>query len=304
VKVPEGMLVCDSHGLIVEYLPSCTGECPRPEEIVGNSLFENVFDSSEIPGLVEAFRLSVESRGGGKYTSLRLDLNRGGISTRYLFGIIPSPLPGRVFLSIAALAHPDLPMTAWLRQDRIHGKLNDAAGLRVLVANADFWKALEAVSEGLGEEYLREMGAFWARGHTIRVDAFVQRKTLKALRELDLETALEYISASLSVIGLGRFETSFVHRQKGLVIVDHDHSPFVEILTGRDHCCRILEGFHSGLFSYLSGRNLDARELCCVAGGYSFCRFLVGSPERLEGLRGPSAEAEKALIDQLKEEVR
>lgn len=304
--IPEGLLVLDLEGLVVEYLPARAKECPPPGEIVGGSLFSGVFESAEFYPLREAFEEMAHGGDAGSYRSLRLSLKRGMRFSRFVVGLIPSPLPGRLLLSIATLAHPDLPMTTRLRADSVRGSLSDAAGLRVLMANVDLWKALD---EALGDtkearDQRQQIGKRWGKAHAERVESFVQRKTVRTLRELELETALEYLSGSLAVIGLGRFETNLEQRHEGLIIVDHHDSPFPEMLSERAGCCGLLEGFYSGVFSYLSGRELEAMELCCVADGVPSCRFLLGTMQRIEGLMRRASAADARLLKELEEGCR
>jgi len=305
-RIPEGLLVLNFDGLVVEYLPSGSRDCPRPEEVVGLSLFDGIFDSSEFASLREAFGEMNLGGSTAAYRSLRINFRRGGLVSRYLVGFIPSPLPGRLLMSIAVLAHPDLPMTARLRPDSVRGSLTDAAGLRVLMANADLWKALDSALGDAEEKRRlpRLVGRLWGEAHAERVESFVQRKTVRTLRELELETALEYLSGSLAVIGLGRFETNLEQRHEGLIIVDHHDSPFPEMLEGREGCCEVLEGFHAGIFSYLSGRTLEAMELCCVASGASVCRFLLGTRQRIRALQRRNTTSDIRLLDELKEVCR
>ncbi len=304
--VPEGLLVLDLEGLVVEYLPARAKKCPSPGEIVGGSLFSGVFESAEFQPLREAFQAIAHGEDAGSYRSLRLSLKRGTRLSRYVAGLIPSPLPGRLLLNIATLAHPDLPMTTRLRADSVRGSLSDAAGLRVLMANVDLWKALD---EALGDtkearDQRRLIGKRWGKAHAERVESFVQRKTMRTLRELELETALEYLSGSLAVIGLGRFETNLEQRHEGLIIVDHHNSPFPEMLSERAGCCELLEGFYSGVFSYLSGRELEAMELCCVSDGAPSCRFLLGTMQRIEGLMRRASTSDTRLLKELEEGCR
>lgn len=305
-RIPEGLVVLDFEGLVVEYLPSRTDECPRPEEVVGSSLFSGIFANADLQALRDTFHAMSRGNGLEPYRSLRVSVNRKGQSSRFLVAFIPSPLPGRVLMSIATLAHPDLPMTSRLRSDSVRGSLSDAAGLRVLMANADLWRALDEATESLKESQRQRVliGRKWGEAHAERVEGFVQRKTVRTLRELELETALEYLSGSLAVIGLGRFETNLEQRHEGLIVVDHHDSPFPEMLKRKNGCCDLLEGFHSGIFSYLSGRELEAMELCCVAHGSASCRFLVGTKQRIQALIQPSSSADARLLKNLEEAAR
>ncbi len=305
-SVPIGLLTVRSDGTVAEYLPA-SADAPGVSEVVGRRLFGQVLktaDCGDLPKRFEAFRKgSVQAAA----VAIRVEIERPTGPRRFLFGLIRSPLAEAVLVSVARLDHPDLPLTARLRQDAVHGTLTDMAGLRVVVANTDLWRALEMTLgriEGGGGETLVRLGTVWGLAHAVRVESFVQRKTLRTLRELELETALEYLSASLAVIGLGRFEADLNWRHLGVVVVDHHDSPFPELLPAGTGSCRVLAGFHAGLFSYLSGRTLEAFELACTSTGASSCRFLIAGSDRIRSLRRGGGAGDRELLRRLGEELR
>ncbi len=302
--LPVGLMTVRFDGTVADYLPAGEG-APPASEVVGKRLFGQVLDATQTAELHERFERFRRSAPGESSASVRLEMKHGLAREKALFGLIRSPVPDTVLVSVARLGHPDLPLTSRLRQDSIHGTLTDTSGFRVVVANTDLWRALQVtlarLDGGRGGEVLLRLGSVWGLAHAVRVESFVQRKTLRTLRELELETALEYLSASLAVVGLGRFEADLSNRHVGVVVVDHSDSPFPELLPSSGMCCEVIAGFHAGLFSYLSGRNLAGWELTCVGKGARMCRFLIGTEERLRALRRGGGKGDRELLGRLAE---
>ena len=113
-------------------------------------------------------------------------------------------------------------------------------------------------------EFLRELGRKWGLRHAFRLEQHVQREYGKTLRELETQMALELLSSSIGVLGLGQFDADLSRRDAGIIVIKHHESPFpghfVAVAGG---ACPILSGFHSAVLTYLSGRRLSAREFIC-----------------------------------------
>ena len=116
-----------------------------------------------------------------------------------------------------------------------------------------------------------------------------------------IQIALEYLSGSLAVLGLGNFEVDLGFRQQGVVVINHHSSPFPSLVGDDDeHCCHLLAGFHAGLVSYLSGRDLSGFELFCCSGSHDHCRMVIGTESRLQTLRKPEPHpADARLLEAL-----
>ena len=113
----------------------------------------------------------------------------------------------------------------------------------------------------------------------------VQRDYGKTLRELESQMALELLSSSVGVFGLGSFEADLSFRDSGLVVIRHYTSPFPGIFTAAaGGACPILSGFHAAILSYLAGRQLAAREVHCSHEPGDSCLFVVATENRLTKL--------------------
>ncbi|MEA2603184.1 MAG: uncharacterized protein QOF89_4176 [Acidobacteriota bacterium] len=171
-----------------------------------------------------------------------------------------------------------------------HGRLADATGLPVTIANEDFWRALYSLWRPLPLERRREalhrLGREWGLLHARRVDRLAQDQHQATLREVELQIALERLSDSLGTLGLGRFDVDLSPHQRGLIQIHHHDCPLPEILGAEEEpWCDPVAGLHAGFLSYLSGRQLAAVEIHCGRASGEACRFLVGTESQLEGLR-------------------
>ena len=175
-----------------------------------------------------------------------------------------------------------------IERDPSTGSLRDGKADRLLVANEDFLQAFEGLfARSLmhrHHELLQRFGKKWGLRHAMRLEQVVQRDYRKTLREMESQMALELLSASVGVFGLGSFEADLSYRDNGLVIIRHQTSPFPGIFAGAGGACPILSGFHAAILSYLAGRQLAAREVHCSREPGDECLFVVATEDRLTKL--------------------
>jgi predicted hydrocarbon binding protein len=175
-----------------------------------------------------------------------------------------------------------------IERDPLTGSLRDGKADRLLVANEDFLQAFEGLFASSlmhrHHELLQRFGKKWGLRHAMRLEQVVQRDYRKTLREMESQMALELLSASVGVFGLGSFEADLSYLDNGLVVIRHQTSPFPGIFAGAGGACPILSGFHAAILSYLAGRQLAAREVHCSREPGDECLFVVATEERLTKL--------------------
>jgi DNA-binding response OmpR family regulator/predicted hydrocarbon binding protein len=176
-----------------------------------------------------------------------------------------------------------------IERDPLTGSLRDGRADRLLVANEDFLQAFESLfARSLmhrHHELLQRFGKKWGLRHAMPLEQVVQRDYGKTLRELESQMALELLSSSVGVFGLGSFEADLSFRDSGLVVIRHETSPFPGIFDAASGgACSILSGFHAAILSYLAGRQLAAREVHCSREPGDTCLFVVATEERLTKL--------------------
>jgi photoactive yellow protein len=271
-----------------------------PQQVLGRNFFREVAPCTQVREFEGRFQ---ELAGGGASDVLSIDFEfvfrHGRQSVRIT--MVRSPLENEIIVTINRVRQFSLPLSAGLVPEPARGTLSDMAGLPVTIANEDFWRALydlwrHAPAERRHES-LQRLGREWGLQHARRVERLIQRQHGVTLREAELQMALECLSGSLSILGLGRFDVDFSLRQRGLLRIDHRDSPLARIFSDREEpCCDPLAGLHAGFLSHLSGRPLAAVEVQCGRKPDEPCRFLVGTESRLERLLHTGSDADEAAL--------
>lgn len=279
-----------------------------PQQVLGKNFFREVAPCTQVQEFEGRFRRFVDDENGEPHLSFDFEFGFEHGTQKVRIGLVRSPLDREVIMTVNRVRDLGLARSAELRHEPGRGTLHDSSEAPVVVANGDFWSSLDSLLADRRpderQEDLRRLGMRWALAHAQRIEAFVQRKYLQTLREVELQVALESLSGSLGTLGLGRFEVQLGYRQRGLLVVDHLDSPFARLFGSTDgHRCALLAGFHAGLLSHLSGRRLAARELTCSRSAQAPCRFVVGTERRLERLLDPEpGSADAHLLAELRQE--
>lgn len=269
----------------------------NPHEVLGRNFFREVAPCTQVREFEGRFRefASGETADPALTFDFEFRFRHGRQGVR--IGFVRSPLPGEVIVTINRARKLELPLSAGVTPDPAWGTLADAAGLPVTVMNEDFWRALYGVWKHAPAERRREslhrLGHEWGLQHARRVERLIQRQHGVTLREAELQMALECLSGSLALLGLGRFDADFSLRQKGLLKIEHHGSPLARMMADREEpCCDPVAGLHAGFVSHLAGRQLAAIETHCGRSPEEPCQFLVGTESRLAQLRElPAVEA-------------
>ena len=217
--------------------------------------------------------------------------------------VVKQPSGNGCIVTINRLRDQRRSLSPEIERDPLTGSLRDGRADRLLVANEDFLQAFEGVFERSllhrHHELLQRFGKKWGLRHAMRLEQVVQRDYRKTLREMESQMALELLSASVGVFGLGSFEADLNYRENGLVIIRHQTSPFPGIFAGAGGACPILSGFHAAILSYLAGRQLAAREVHCSREPGDECLFVVATEDRLTKLliATPGSEDHRLLAE-------
>lgn len=276
-----------------------------PQEVLGRNFFREVAPCTQVQEFEGRFRDFASGASPEPALSFDFEFRFRHGTQAVRIGLVRSPLTQEVIVTVNRRRRLDLPLSAGVQADAAAGRLDDAAGLRVTLANEDFWRALDFLwrhaPAGQRREALHRLGREWGQRHALRVERLVQRTHGVTLREAELQVALECLSGSLGPLGLGRFDVLFQYRQRGLVVIDHQASPFPGLLGGEREggCCDLLSGLHAGFLTHLSGRLLSGTELRCGRDAGEPCRFAVGTEARLQRLARPEAGSDTALLSAL-----
>jgi len=287
--VPVGCLVLDDEGVVQRV--SIYG--PRvgrvvPALVSGKTLGEVL--PSDISLLADRLmdRLEHDPRDLEGVAIGREVIGCGHQEHLLRIAVVKQPSGHGCIVTINRLRDQRRSLSPEIERDPLTGSLRDGKADRLLVANEDFLQAFEGLfARSLmhrHHELLQRFGKKWGLRHAMRLEQVVQRDYRKTLREMESQMALELLSASVGVFGLGSFEADLSYRDNGLVIIRHLTSPFPGIFTGAGGACPILSGFHAAILSYLAGRQLAAREVHCSREPGDECLFVVATEERLTKL--------------------
>jgi predicted hydrocarbon binding protein len=263
--IPGGPAAFTGQRLLA-VLPPKVGDCAR-------SLLRNLLqDTPEGPGSALA----------------EVNLALGHRSLVVRLGLVRAASPNRFIVTVNRIRGEDLELRPNLERDVARGTVSDGVR-RVLAASDDFFAAFNAIfSKGLSfrrQQFLNRFGKQWGMRHILRIERIVQRSFGLTLREVEAQMAIEALSESLGVLGLGHFDLDLSHRPSGVLVVVHHGSPFPTYGSSpAEGACSLLAGFYAALLSYLSGRQLAAREVSCSSAPERPCRFVVATEERLTKL--------------------
>ena len=305
LPVPVGCLVLDGEGVI----QSLSVYGPRlgnvnPGLLVGKALCEVL--PSDIALLADRLmeRLGREEPDGERVAVGREVLGCGHQEHLLRVAVVKQASGNGAIVPINRLRDQRRALSPDIERDPLTGSLRDDRSDRLLVANEDFLQAFEGLfARSLmhrHHELLQRFGKKWGLRHAMRLEQVVQRDYGKTLRELESQMALELLSSSIGIFGLGSFEADLGYRDNGLVLIRHHSSPFPGIFSAAaGGSCAILAGFHAAILSYLAGRQLAAREVHCSREPGDTCLFVVATDDRLTKLliATPGSEDHKLLSE-------
>jgi predicted hydrocarbon binding protein/DNA-binding response OmpR family regulator len=305
--VPVGCLVLDGDGQVIEF--STFG--PRigrvdPAVVMGRPLAEI------LPAELSATTVRLMERvmdPSGQYGALSVgrEVLRVGHAQHVVRIAVVRPASKVGFVVVInRMRDQRRSLTPDIERDPITGSLRDGRADRLLVINEDFLHGFEDVfARSLSHrhhELLQRFGKKWGLRHAMRLEHMVQRDYRMTLREMESQMALELLSASIGVFGLGRFEADLGFRDQGVVVIHHHASPFPGIFAATaGGACSILSGFHAATLSYLAGRHLAAREVQCAREPGQPCLFVIATEDRLTKLLiATPRSADHALLEEIK----
>jgi predicted hydrocarbon binding protein len=306
LPVPVGCLVLDSEGVVQNF--SIYG--PRigqvDQAMVSGMILGEILPP-EIASLLDRLTDRLEN-GARELEGVAIGrevLLCGHQEFLVRLAVVELPFGDGTIVTINRLRDQRRTLSPEIERDPLTGSLRDGKADRLIVANEDFLQAFEGLfARSLTHrhhELLQRFGKKWGLRHAMRLEQMVQRDYRKTLRETESQMALEMLSSSLGVIGLGSFEADLSHHESGLVIIRHHTSPFPGIFaSAAGGACPILSGFHAAILSYLSGRQLAAREVRCSHEPGDRCLFVVATEERLSKLLiATPGSADHALLAEI-----
>ena len=289
-SLPEGCLLLDEELRVEAYGPFGLRINHLDAETVNGRSFLSLLPEDGMAVAEVVIRsLARLPAGDRRAASAEFELTSGHRGGMWRLNVARRASGGGFIVTLGRVRDLARSLAPVIERDPLQGALLDAGAGRLLVGNEDFLDAFESVfTKHLGfrhHDFLRELGRKWGLRHAFRLEQHVQREHGMTLREMETQMALELLSSSLGVLGLGRFETDLSRRDAGIIVITHHSSPFPgRFVSVSGGACPILSGFHSAVLTYISGRKLAARELSCAATPDDPCIFLVATEERVSKL--------------------
>lgn len=177
-----------------------------------------------------------------------------------------------------------------LATDATTGVHTDAAGLRVVFAAPEFFRAIHLVltrkDPATWKSLLTRCGRDCGRQLGTSLDAEFRRLGQPLLGELPFESCLAYLERTFAAHGWGVLKIDLsAAADHGLVTARLTHSYFAAILCDVDDLVDVLPaGLLRGYFEYISGEQLGCVEIACVRRGAPHCTFVITAAERLDAV--------------------
>lgn len=173
-------------------------------------------------------------------------------------------------------------------RDARTGTIRRRDGLRSVAVSEDFIAALMAgTAQEVGDEAARAIcyktGVEWALADMRNFKpAMEQEFGGVSMGQMQVNFVLETWWWPLDTEGWGAWKFDFGRRKDGLITVDLKESVVAKSLEriGKP-VCYLYAGMFGGLFTFLSGRDLNCIEIQCYASGDDVCKFLVGKESRI-----------------------
>lgn len=291
--LPFGYVALSKDGTILKYnrYEANLARIDQGQQI-GKNFFRDVAPCTQVQEFEGRFRDFAEGRTTSQTLSFDFLFNfRHGLQSARI-GLVRSPGSDEIILTVNRVLDDQASLTSDLDSTSPGGVLKNSMGKRVLMTSEDLWRGLDAVlaaqgasSPGGAGAAMVQLGIQWGLAHALKVDNLLQQEQATTLRDSALENVLEMLSRSLAALGLGLFKVDFSQRDRGLIVIEHSLSPFVEFFPEREGgSCALLAGIHAGLLSYMSGRRLTGKEVYCSQRPSEPCVFVVATEERLAKL--------------------
>ncbi|WP_310412777.1 V4R domain-containing protein [Chamaesiphon sp. OTE_8_metabat_110] len=171
--------------------------------------------------------------------------------------------------------------------DMAQGKIADYHRQRNLLVGEDF---IVSLLKGLEHEVgdaagwlCYEIGLEWGKQDAVLFQSWFQEFYKLTLETSNLGFAMETWWWPYTVQGWGTWSPNLDNRASGFFYVDLYDSAVAKTLgyMGKP-VCHMYSGILAGFFSVAFKQNLCSTEIQCYAMGNDFCRFLIGSEERIQ----------------------
>lgn len=167
------------------------------------------------------------------------------------------------------------------------GTVHTWSGLRTFLATEDFVVGLQqGLEEEVGEAsamIMYKAGFRWGLEDMKSFVPIIEAEFGKKLNEMNANFFLETWWWPLQAEGWGSWKVNTSQRKQGMIFIDLFDSAVAKSLgnVGKP-VCHVYAGMFAGVFTYLTQRDLSGIEVQCYAMGEDFCKFIIGSGNRID----------------------
>ena len=171
--------------------------------------------------------------------------------------------------------------------DMEQGQISDYHHQRNLLVGEDFIiSLLKGLEHEVGEAagwLCYQIGFEWGQQDAVLFEAWFKEFYNLTIETSNLAFALETWWWPFTAQGWGTWSPNLSGRESGFFYIDIYDSAVAKSLgyVGKP-VCHLYSGLLAGFFSVAFKQNLCSTEIQCYAMGNDFCRFLVGSEERIQ----------------------
>ena len=183
--------------------------------------------------------------------------------------------------------------------DMTQGRIQDYHRQRNLLVGEDFIVSLlKGLEHEVGEAagwLLYQIGVEWGKQDAAIFQSWFKELYSSTIETSNLAFAMETWWWPYTAQGWGTWSPNLSSRQSGFFYVDLFDSAVAKSLgyMGKP-VCHLYAGLLAGFFSVAFSENLCSTEIQCYAMGNDFCRFLIGSEQRIKAAEFWIASGAKA----------
>ncbi len=183
--------------------------------------------------------------------------------------------------------------------DMEQGTIEDYHHQRNLLVGEDFIVSLlKGLEHEVGEAagwLLYQIGFDWGKQDAVLFQSWFKEFYNMTLETSNLAFAMETWWWPYTAQGWGTWSPNLSARESGFFYVDLFDSAVAKTLgyMGKP-VCHLYAGLLAGFFSVAFAENLCSTEIQCYAMGNDFCRFLIGSEQRIQAAEFWIASGAKA----------
>lgn len=175
----------------------------------------------------------------------------------------------------------------YLETDVSRGVTRNRSGTRLIALSRDFLLGLRnALTQECGDAapvVMKTCGQRWGRVFAQRMDEELSTYYGQSLAEFSVAQFEACLVEAFSRHGWGRITLDYSHFERGLICVELDQAVYADLLGKSDRPADpLMAGFLAGLFSQLTGEDLDGVQTRCAARDGAPGRFVLGLRGRIE----------------------